>query len=72
MIDVVLHLDGDHTCDISLQIPVISSDDMPLAKVSGTDRGQMDAGDTHGDHNHGHHQHGDAGDDGESCQSFQP
>ena len=55
-IEVVLHLEGDHTRDLTVQIPIISSDDMPLSKAMGMHDGHKG----HADHDHhDHHNHGD-------------
>ena len=46
VIDIILHLEGDHTRDLTVQIPVISADEVPLS--------QMEPGD-HGDHSTHNH-----------------
>lgn len=58
VVEVILHLEGDHTRDLLVQIPVLSADEVPLSKIlpigdhEDHDGHDMNDGEDHSSHNH--------------------
>ena len=52
VVEIILHLEGDHTRDLRVQIPILSADEVPLSKI--LPMGGDDDHESHDEHGNGH------------------